>query len=121
MRDKFSAVSWLAIGVYFAGLVFVFFTENVRIQILFNFAASSLVCLDSFMFRAQPKLSLLDAHDDVKPRFHLSPLMLLGFGFLVAGCITVSHTRISAVLMALGICFLALDRYAKTNSIAASK
>lgn len=103
------------------GLVFVFFTENVRIQIVFNLAAGGLICLDYFVFASQPKLSLLDPHDNVKPRFRFSSLMVLGFGLLPAGCVTFSHIRISAALMALGLCLLALDRYTNTSHIPASK
>jgi hypothetical protein len=58
MRDRFSAVRWLALFVYFAGLVFMFVTNNVRFLLLFNIAASGLICFDNVVLSRPPTLSL---------------------------------------------------------------
>jgi hypothetical protein len=90
-------------------------------QLLFNIAASGLICFDTFVLVPQPKLSLLGDRDDVKPKFRLTPLMCVGFALLFAGCIYLSHVRIAAVLTMSALCLLLLDRYRKTNSFSASK
>lgn len=83
MRDRFGSVRLLALVVYFAGLVFVLVTKNVRMQQLFNIAAGGLICFDSFVLSPPPTLSLLSTRDDVKPKFRPGPLMWVGFGFLL--------------------------------------
>jgi hypothetical protein len=117
MRDKFTAVRWVAVLVYFVGLVFVFVTKNVRMQLLFNIAASLLICFDTFVLAARPTLSLLGAGSDVKPRFRPSAKVWVGFALLLAGIICFSHIRMSAFLMMLGLCSLVLDRYRKTSPV----
>ena len=54
MRDRFGSVRLLALVVYFAGLVFVLVTKNVRMQQLFNIAAGGLICFDSFVLSPPP-------------------------------------------------------------------
>jgi len=87
MRDKFSAVRWLAVVVYGVGLAFDFFAGNFKLQPLFTIAAGGLACFDSFATTPRPTLSLLDGRADAKPKFRPSPLMLSGFALLLASLI----------------------------------
>jgi hypothetical protein len=121
MRDKFNAVRWLALLVYFAGLVLLFITQNVRMSLLFNIFASGLICFDSFVLTPQPRLSVLGSREDMKPKFRPSRLAWVGFALLLAGLISSFHIRLSALLMMSGLCSLVLDRYIKTSSISESK
>jgi len=115
MRDRFGSVRLLALVVYFAGLVFVLVTKNVRMQQLFNIAAGGLICFDSFVLSPPPTLSLLSTRDDVKPKFRPGPLVWVGFGFLLVALLFFSHIRTSALLTMSALFLLVLDRYTKSN------
>jgi len=117
MRNNLSAVRWLASLVLFAGLVFVFVTKNVRFQLLFNIAASGLICFDNFVLSPRSKLSLLNASNDVKPKFRPSPLMYVGFILLFVSLLFMSYIRTSALLMMSALLVLVLDQYTRTNSV----
>ena len=117
MRNTFSATRWLALFIFFAGLVFVFVTRNSRFQLLFNIAACGLICFDSFVLAPRPKLSLLNASNDVKPKFRPSPLMWVAFLPLVVSLLYMPHIRASALLMMSGFFLLGLDQYMRSNSV----
>jgi hypothetical protein len=121
MVDKFSAVRSSAVFVYFAGLVFVLFTKNVRVQLLFNLAAMLLLCFDYYVLTPRPTLSLSGIHDTDRPKFRLSPLMIVCFALIIASCVYISHIRVSAVLMMSGLFLSVLDRHTKVGSISAGK
>jgi hypothetical protein len=117
MGDKFTAVRWVAVLVYFVGLMFVFVTKNVRMQLSFNIAASLLICFDIFVLAPRPTLSLLGAGVSVKPRFRPGAKVWTGFALLLGGMMCLSHIRMSAFLTMLGLCLLVLDRYRKTSPV----
>ena len=117
MRNTFSAVRWLAFFVFLVGLVFVFVTKNVRFQLLFNAVASGLICFDSFVLAPRPKLSLLNASNNVKPKFRPSLLMWVAFLPLVVSLLYMSHIRASALLMMSAFLLLGLDQYMRSNSV----
>jgi drug/metabolite transporter (DMT)-like permease len=118
MRDKFSLVRWLALAILFAGLLIVFFTENPRWWILFNGMALLMICFDSFVLTASPKLSLLHPADDPKPKFRPSPLLWIAFALLLIGGICGiygAHLRLSALLNMSGLCLAAFIQYRRAN------
>jgi uncharacterized membrane protein YfcA len=118
MRDKFSLVRWLALAILFAGLLLVFFTDNLRWSTFFNFVASLLICFDLYVLASPPKLSLLHPADDPKPKFRLSPLQWAVFALVLIGCsygIYGSHIRLSALLMMSALSLAAFDQYRRTN------
>jgi hypothetical protein len=116
MRSSFSAARWLALFVFFAGLVLVFVTKNVRLQLLFNIAASGLICFDSFVLAPRPKLSLLNASNDAKTKFRPSLLTWVAFVPLVASLLYMSHIRLSALLMMSAFFLLGVDQFMGSNS-----
>jgi hypothetical protein len=120
MPDKFSAARWLAPAVYFAGLVFIFITNNTRWWTLFCLVASLLFCFDLFVLTPRPKLSLLNARDDAKPKFQRSGLMWVAFALILIGCLDTRHVRASASLIMSGLCLAIVDHYRSTraNSVA---
>jgi hypothetical protein len=120
MPDKFSAARWLALAVYLAGLVFIFITNNTRWWTLFCLVASLLFCFDLFVLTPRPKLSLLNAGDDAKPKFQRSGLMWVAVALVVIGCLDSPHIRASALLIMSGLCVAAFDQYRRTkaNSVA---
>jgi hypothetical protein len=91
--------------------------KNVRMQLLFNIAASLLICFDIFVLAPRPTLSLLGAGVSVKPRFRPGAKVWTGFALLLGGVICLSHIRMSAFLTMLGLCLLVLDRYRKTSPV----
>jgi drug/metabolite transporter (DMT)-like permease len=122
MRDNFSLVRWFALAVFFAGCVFVFFTENSRWWALFNLVASLLICFDSYILTRPPKLSLLNAGDKTKPKFRWpSRLAWVAFAFLLIGFVCTPHIRLSALLMMSGLCLAAFDQYRRTRFISPNK
>jgi hypothetical protein len=121
MRNKFSGLRWLALFLYFVGLILVFVTKNVKIQPLFNLVAGFLICFDSFVIAPRPTLSLFSASDDAKPRFRLSPLMSIGFVLLFVSVIYFSHIRTSALLAMLGLLLLVFDRNMNANSVTTNR
>lgn len=123
MRNKFSVVRWLALAVYFVGLLYVFFTGNDRSLTLFNGMAIILVCLDSYVLTPRPKLSLLHPADDAKPKFRLSPTLWAAFALLVIGGIYGyrSHIRLSALLMMSGLCLAIMDQNRRPGSVSSNR
>jgi hypothetical protein len=121
MHNKFSVVRWLALFVYFAGLVFVFATKNVKMWNLCNIAATGLLCFDGFVITPRPTLSLFNTRSDVKPKSRPSPLMWVGFALLLVSCIYFSHIRTSALLAMSALLLLVLNRYTKTDSVPTNK
>jgi hypothetical protein len=120
MRDTFSLVRWSALAVFFAGCVFVFFTENPRWWTLFNLVASLLICFDSYLLARPPKLSLLHP-GETKPKFRWpSRLAWVAFALLLGGFVYSAHIRLSALLMMSGLCLAALDQYRRTVNQTAS-
>lgn len=122
MRDNFSPVRWFALGVFFAGCVFVFFTENPRWWTLFNLVGSLLICFDSYILTRPPKLSLLHFADETKPKFRWpSQLAWTAFALLLVGVVCTPHFRLSALLMMSGLCLAAFDQYRRTSFISPNK
>jgi drug/metabolite transporter (DMT)-like permease len=116
MRDTFTLVRWFALAAFFAGCVFVFFTENPRWWTLFNLLASLLICFDSYVLRRPPELSLLRPAEETKPKFRWpSRLAWIAFSLLLAGFIYGAHIRLSSLLMMSALCLAAYDQYRRTN------
>lgn len=115
MRDKFSVVRSSALAVYCAGLVFIFITNNTRWWSLFGLVSSLLMCFDLYVLTPRPKLSLLNADDDVKRKFQPSGLMWVALALLMIGCLDTRHVRASASLITSGLCLAIFDQYRKSK------
>jgi hypothetical protein len=117
MADKFRTVRSIAFSIYFAGLMFILVTKNVKVQLLISIGAMLLVCFDYYVLTPQPVLSLSGVRDADRLKFRLSPLMFGCFALIIASCVYMSHIRLSAVLMMSGLLLLVLDRYTKASPI----
>src|SRR5277367_736636 len=117
MRNKISAVRWLAMAVYFAGFVFVFFTKNSRWLTLFGLVSSTFLCFDLYVLTPRPKLSLLHSGQDAKPKFRWpSRLEWVAFVLLLIAFICFSRVRLSALLMMSGLSLAAYEQYQRPGS-----
>jgi hypothetical protein len=124
MRDKFSAVRWLAMAILFAGWLIVFFAENLQWLTLFNLVSSLLICFDLYVLTPQPKLSLLHPANDPWPKFHLSPLQWAVFALVLLGCsfgFYGSRIRLSALMIMSALSLAAFDQYRRTGFISPNK
>ena len=122
-RDRFGGLLWVALSVYFAGLLFVFVTENAKIWILFSLAAGAIACVDYYVRKAtlpRSTVPLLDPRDSRK-RFQYSPLIWAGFALALLALICISHIRISALLLMTALCVLVLSRYQTTRPASVRK
>jgi len=115
MTHKFRTVQSIALFIYFAGLVFVLVTRNVRVQLLITSGALLLFCFDYYVLTPHPVLSLSGARDGGSLKFRLSPLMFGCFALIIVSCVYMSHVRLSAVLMMSGMFLSVLDRYRKIS------
>jgi|SRR5580658_2618977 drug/metabolite transporter (DMT)-like permease len=116
VSDKFGPLRWVAVFIYFAGLLFIFATGNSpKILTLFNLVAGVLACLDCYVVAPRPVMSLLNPGSDVRTKFRPGPLMWAGFAVGLVSLIWISHVRISALLMMSVFCLLVLDRFMRTR------
>jgi Na+-transporting NADH:ubiquinone oxidoreductase subunit NqrB len=102
-------------AVYFAGWVFVFFTDNTRWWPLFNGVLGLLLCFNLYVLAPRPKLSLFHPAESPNRSFRPSWLQSSAFALLAFGLAFSYHVRVSALLMMSGLCLAAFDQYRKTN------
>ena len=115
-QDEFSVLQWVTSFILFAGLLFVFVTENWRTFFLLNVAGNLANLFYLYVVKAAPPLTLLGPHDRPQTKFRFSPLWCVGFGIMLAGLVTYSHIRMSALLLMSGLCMLAFNRYKNTTA-----
>jgi hypothetical protein len=119
LQDELGLAQWVGAAIMLAGLVFLFYTENVRVWMRFTWAGAFVIGIDYYIKKLtahQPTLSLLEVSKKPKMKVRYSPLLWIGFGLMLVACIFVSHIRIFASLMILGFCVLLYNRLKSARS-----
>jgi len=120
-QHKFGAVLWSAVGIYLAGLAYLFVTEDWRSLAISNLAVGVLLCTDYFIRRGtMPRQLPSFTAPPEKPKRNLKYTWLMGGGFaLMAVSIGfLGHPRIFSLIAACSLCILLFDRFKQERSSA---